>query len=122
MIFGREPATWIGFIEGVLSFLVGAKLLDLSPDQVGAIMAVVTAAFGVYSAAATHDTLLGVEIGLVKSLVALGVAFGLSLSADQTGVAIALATVLLGFFQRTQTSPLEALSLKTGIRPADAPA
>jgi hypothetical protein len=121
MIFGREPATWIGFIEGLLSFLVGAKFLDLSPDQVGAIMAVVTAVFGIYSAAATHDTLLGVEIGLVKSLVALGVAFGLNLSADQTGVAIAFAAVLLGFFQRTQTSPLEALSLKTGIKPADAP-
>jgi hypothetical protein len=40
----------------------------------------------------------------VASLV---VGFGLTLTDTQTGAIIALATILLGSFQRTQTAPLE---------------
>jgi hypothetical protein len=112
-LFGREPAAWVGLIEGTLAFVVGAKLLDLSTDQVGGIMAVVTALAGVYTAYVTRDTLLGVAIGLVKALVTAGIAFGLDLPTDQTGALIAFATVLLGFFQRTQTSPIASPSFSS---------
>src|SRR4051794_5556686 len=78
----------------------------LTAEQISLIVAVVTAALGFYTAWVTKDTLLGVTIGLIKSALALAVGFGLDLSSDQTAAVIALATAVLGLFQRTQTSPL----------------
>lgn len=70
-------------------------------------MAAVSAVFGVVTAYATRDTLLGAVTGLAKAVVALGVGYGLELTAEQTGALIAFVTVAVGFWQRTQTSPLE---------------
>jgi hypothetical protein len=46
MIFGREPALIIGLVEAVLA-LVLAFGLNLSPEQIGGIMAVTTALLAV---------------------------------------------------------------------------
>lgn len=46
MIFGREPAVIIGLVETVLALGI-AFGLDLSGEQVGAIMAVTTAVLAV---------------------------------------------------------------------------
>lgn len=105
-IFGREPAAFIGLISGVLSLLLSLNLLGLTNETVGLIMGVVTAAFGVYTAYVTKDTMLGVIVGFVNATFALVAGYGFELSPDTTAAAIAIVTVLVGFFQRTQTSPL----------------
>jgi hypothetical protein len=104
-IFGREPALWVGLIEGVIAVLLTFTHL-LNADQGAAILAVVTAAFGVYTAYVTKDSMLGVLTGLAKSGSILLVAFGLHFSPDQQNTIVALIPLVLGFIQRTQTSPL----------------
>src|SRR4051794_25711719 len=107
LIFGREPAVWVGLIEAtltlVLAFFPGS---GLSTQNIALIIAVVTAAAGVYTAWVTKDTMLGVTIGLIKAALALAIGFGLNLGPEQGAAIIALATIVLGLFQRTQTSPL----------------
>lgn len=105
-IFGREPAVWVGLIEAALAFL-SSVVLHLSQGQVGAVMAVVVALFGVYTAWATKDTLLGYLVGLIKAVLALFLGFGVHLlSPEQAASLIGLVTVALAFYQRTQTSPV----------------
>jgi uncharacterized membrane protein len=111
-IFGREPAALIGVLEGILAFALTLNVFGLTADSIGAIMAVVVAAFGLYSAYVTRDTLLGVAIGLAKAVIALFAAYGLPLSPDKTGALIALITVVFGLFQRTQTDPLVTPTFK----------
>src|SRR4051812_37237425 len=71
-IFGREPAVWIGVIEGFLALLLSwdevGDAFDLTNERVGAIMAVVVAGLALYVAAVTSDTMLGVVVGLGKAV------------------------------------------------------
>lgn len=106
-IWGREPAAFIGLISGVLSLLLSLNLFGLTNENVGLIMGVVTAVFGVVTAYVTRDTMLGVIVGLVNAIFALVAGYGFELSADTTAAAIGVVTVLVGFWQRTQTTPLE---------------
>lgn len=106
-IAGREPAAWIGLIEGVLLVLM-AFGLGIGQDVFGPIMAVVTAAGGLYTAWATKDTMLGVILTFVKSVLTLVAVYGVSLNDQQTAAIIGLTSVVVGFWQRTQTSPVYA--------------
>lgn len=105
LIFGREPAAYVGVIEAALALAI-AFWAPLSHHQVGLIMACVTAAFGLYTAIATRDSLLATAVGLAKALIALGVGFGLSLTDVQTGAIIAFVTIVLGLFNRQVTEPV----------------
>lgn len=119
LILGREPAAFVGLIEAVLATLM-AFAIGISQDTFGPIMAVVTAAFGVYTAWATKDTLLGVVVGFVKAVLVLAAVYGLTLTDAQTGAVTALVTVVLGFYQRTQTSPIStAPSIPAGVTPVE---
>ena len=104
-IFGREPAAWVGLIEAVLMTLL-AFGIGVGQDTFGPIMGVVVAAFGVFTAWATRDTMLGVIVGLAKSVMVLAAVYGLTLSDEQTGALIAVVTMVVSFYQRTQTSPV----------------
>lgn len=104
-IFGREPAALVGVLEGVLALLLSFGLFDLTQDRVGAIVAAVAALFGLLTAYLTKDTLLGVAVGLAKALLVLGATYGLHVSTEQNGAILAVITVLIGFWQRGQTSP-----------------
>lgn len=106
LIFGREPAAWIGLIEALVTLILVLWPGLVSATMIALIMAVITAGLGFYTAWVTKDTMLGVTIGLLKAILALAAGFGLHLTADQTGAVIALVTVVLGLFQRTQTSPI----------------
>lgn len=108
LIFGREPAAYVGVIEAALALAV-AFWAPITQHQVGLIMACVTAAFGLYTAIATHDSFLAVAVGLAKALIALGIGFGLNLTDVQSGAMIAFVTIALGFFNRQTTTPVTAL-------------
>lgn len=108
-IFGREPAVIASLIEATLAMLVAFGLLTglgiKGQAELALVMAVVSSALGVYVAWVTRATLLGVAVGLLKALIALGAVYGLTLTIEQTGALIAFLTVALGLFQRTQTEP-----------------
>jgi hypothetical protein len=109
-IFGREPSAWVGLIEALLALLVMFPLVSqtgLTQEWATIVLAVVSAGAGVYTAWATRDTLLGAILGLVKATVALVAFYGLELSTDQQGALLAAVAVLVGFFQRTQTTPVD---------------
>lgn len=107
-VFGREPAVLLGLIGSAIALFVvlfGADL-SLDGDFTAVAMAVVSAALGFYSAWATRDTLLGVSVGLVKALISLGLYFGLDLSVELQAAVMLFVESFVGFWQRTQTSPL----------------
>lgn len=108
-IFGREPAAWVGLIEAALALLVlfpVAQRLGLTLQWAVLVMAVVSALAGVYTAWATKDTALGAITGLVKSGIGLAAYYQLELDPPQQVAVVAFTAVLVGFFQRTQTSPV----------------
>lgn len=109
----REPAALTGLISGVLALLLSLNLFGLTNENVGLIMGVVTAAVGVGVAWKTSATLLGVIVAFVNASFALVAGYGFELSPDTTAAAIAIVTVLVGFFQRTQVTPLTQGSFAT---------
>ena len=107
-VFGREPAVFLGLAEATLALFVvlaGAPLgLDANFTVVA--LAVVSAGVGLYSAWATEETLLGVGTGLTKALIGLSLYFGLDLSLETQATVVAFTAAAIGFWQRTQTSPV----------------
>lgn len=103
LLFGREPAFWVGLIEAGLAVLLSWNITGLSADQIGGIMAVVVAFAGLYTAYVTKDTMLGMVVGLAKATFILLATFQINLTENQTTTAIALITVLAGAYNRTQT-------------------
>lgn len=109
-IFGREPAAWVGLIEGVVALLVllpVASALNIGPEWAVLFMAVVSAGAGLYTAWATKDTALGAITGFVKATIGLVAYYGLELDPEVQASVMALVPILFGFFQRTQTSPVD---------------
>lgn len=109
-LFGREPAAWVGLIEASLALLVALSIVNITSEQTALIMAAVVAVFGVVTAYLTKDTMLGVLVGLTKAVIALAVGFGAHFSPELTASIIAFVVVIVGFFQRTQTSPADTPS------------
>lgn len=109
----REPAALVGLISGVLALLLSLNQFGLTNERVGLIMGVVTAALGIYTAWATSATLLGVIVAFANATFALVAGYGFELSADTTAAAIAIVTVVVGYWQRTQVTPLEKGSFAT---------
>jgi hypothetical protein len=103
-IFGRDPAVWVGLIQAALT-LAAALWLDWSNEQVGAVVLVVVLVGDGFVAWVTHDTMLGVVVGLVKALAGAALAFGYEVSAETLAAVVSFVTVGTSFFQRTQTFP-----------------
>lgn len=110
-IFGREPAAWVGLIEATLAFLVlfpAVSALGMTQEWATLVLAVVSAAAGVYTAWATRDTALAAILGLIKAAVGLTAFYGFALDTAQQAALLAAVAVVVGFFQRTQTTPVDA--------------
>lgn len=105
-IFGREPAFWVGLVEAALALFLSFNLFSLTDELVSLIMAVVVAVLGVVTAYVTRDTFLGVGVGLAKAVLALAAGYGFAFTVNQTAAVIAVVTILLGSYQRSQTVPL----------------
>ena len=89
-IFGREPVVILAFVAVALK-LASAYGLDVSADQQGAIMAVLSLGVAVVTAIVLKDGAVGAAIiNLAQGALALFLAFGLDLSADQQALWMAL--------------------------------
>jgi hypothetical protein len=109
-IFGREPSAWVGLVEALIALLImfpAVNAAGLTQEWATIVLAVVSAAAGVFTAWATRDTMLGAILGLVKAGVGLVAFYGFALTTDQQGALLAAVAVLVGFFQRTQTTPVD---------------
>ncbi|AXH66280.1 hypothetical protein SEA_SATIS_119 [Streptomyces phage Satis] len=89
-IFGREPVYILAFIAVALK-LASAYGLDVSADQQGAIMAVLSLIVAVVSAIVLKTGAVGAAvINLAQGALALFLAFGVDLSAEQQAMWMAL--------------------------------
>lgn len=104
-IFGREPAAWVGLIEGIVALLT-VFALGVTSTSGALIIALAAAAAGAYTAWATRDTMLAAVLAVVKALLALVVYYGLELTLEQQAAVLGFVPIALGLWQRTQTSPV----------------
>lgn len=100
-ILGREPAYWLALASGLIA-LVSAAVFPLSTDQQGVLNAGVAALLGVTTAwALKGEGLVAALVGFFKAAIAVGLAFGLSLSPDlQSTVMVVVELLLTGLLVR----------------------
>lgn len=99
-IFGREPVVILAFIAVALK-LAAAYGLDVSADQQGAIMAVLSLIVAVITAVVLKNGAVGAAIiNLGQGALALFLAFGLDLSADQQALWMALIESVVALWVR----------------------
>lgn len=111
-IFGREPAQWIQLASGVLVFLT--PILGLTGDQNGALLALITAAFGFATAAAVSaEKAAPMVAGLLKAMIALALAFRFEFSPEMQAGSLVLVEAAVAWYLRTQVvapAPRESVS------------
>jgi len=104
-LFGREPAVWLGLLQGVLGAALVFNVFHLSADNSTLAQAASGAVFALVAAFFTKQVNLAVVVGAVQSVLALLVGFGLELSADQSAALIAGVQLTLAGFLRQNTEP-----------------
>lgn len=115
-IFGREPAYWLALASGLIA-LISSAIFPLTTDQQGWLNASVAALLGVVTAwTLKGEGLVAALVGFFKALIAVGLAFGLSLSPEIQGSAmIVVELVLTGVLVRPNVlAPVPASAPVTG--------
>lgn len=104
-VLGRQPALWVGIIEAALAAVVSFG--GLSDVQYAATMGVVLALAALYLAWSTTEPALASVLQAVKALVGFVAIFGLTITQEQQGMLLALATAAIAFYLRSQASPVD---------------
>lgn len=100
----REPAQLLALLSAALVLFSGT-VLPLTPEIQGGFMAVVTAAIGLAGAlAVSAEKAAPLVAGLVQSVLALALAFGLELAPETQGAIMAFIAAGVGLYLRTQVS------------------
>jgi hypothetical protein len=100
-LLGREPAQWLQLVSGILIFLT--PFLHQSEAVNGAILAVVTAAFGVATGlAVSGEKAAPMVAGLIKALIALALAFHFNLTVEAQAGTMVLVEAAVAWYLRTQ--------------------
>lgn len=117
--FGREPAQWLQLASGVLVLLT--PFLHLSEGLNGAILAVLTAVFGLLTAlAVSKEKAAPLVAGLLKALIALALALRFNLSIEvQSGVMV-FVEAGVAWYLRTQVFAPAAKPVVEPGAPTDA--
>lgn len=104
-IFGREPVFVLAFVAITLK-LASAYGLDVSAEQQGAIMAVLSVAVGVVNAVVLKTgAVAGLLVNLGQAVVALFLAFGVEMSADTLALWGLLIEAAVALLLRPQVEP-----------------
>lgn len=98
-ILGRDPATILGLVAALLSAL-GAFGLNLDDALQSIVMAVITAAFGLYTAYQVGDGLVAAINGFAQSAISLFLYFGLDWSAENQAKVLFFISLAAGFWVR----------------------
>jgi hypothetical protein len=100
--FGREPAQWLGLLSALVA-LLSSTVLPMSVEQQGTVNAVLTALVGVITAAVVSgEKAAPLAAGLVQSVLACALAFGLHLSPELQGSIMAFVAAAVAWYLRTQ--------------------
>lgn len=95
LILGREPAYWLALASGLIAF-VSAAVTPLTTDQQGVLNAAVAALFGLITAGfLAGEKSVAAIVGFFKSLIAIGLAFGLALSPEVQSTAMVVVELVL---------------------------
>lgn len=120
-VFGREPVYILAFIAVALK-LSSAYGLDVTSEQQGAIMAVLSLVVAVITAFVLRTGAAGAAIvNLAQGALALFLAFGLEMSAEQQAMWMALVEGAVALvLHREVTAPVSALRIEQSspVRPA----
>lgn len=107
-IFGREQATWLGLVAGVVGVLTGFGF-EVDPHVQGVITAVIVFVFGVYNAVKLHDGLNALVSHIAVALFSLLAAFGLDWSDHKQALILGGLALVTGFVTRQlSTNPVPA--------------
>lgn len=105
-LFGKEPALWMALFSSTV-MVVSSFLFPLTPDQQGLLNAGCTALFGLLTAYFVDQGAMSAALlGFVKSVLALGVGFGLQLAPEKQAVLLAAVSAVSAMFIRTQVTPV----------------
>lgn len=108
-IFGYEPAVLLYALNAGVALLV-AFGLPLSQSQVAAVTTIATAVLSIATAIMTRPIVVSTITAAVASLLTAGAAFGLHLSANQTGAVVTALSIGLALLLRQNVSPAPALA------------
>lgn len=119
---GRDPAALLAALQAALTLALSFGWLawaGLSTQtDLALLLAVLNGVSALYLAWGTTETALSAVVELFKALVAFATIFGLSISVEETALAIVLINAIATAFLRTQTSPLDRGSFNA-IAPDD---
>jgi hypothetical protein len=112
-LFGREPVYILAFISICLK-LAAAYGLDVTAQQQGAIMAVLSLVVAVVTAFVLHNGAAGASIvNLAQGVLALFLAFGLHMSAQTQALwMLAVEGAVALVLHREVTAPVPALAIE----------
>lgn len=113
MLFGREPAFWAAAIRSAIA-LFAVLFIPLSIEQQGALNAIVAVVLGaVVAFLVKAEKALPFVIGLVESILYVGVAFGWNVAADKQSVIVAFVSALVALITRDRvTAPVDAAGVR----------
>jgi hypothetical protein len=105
-LFGREPTLWSGLFSSAV-MLISAFWFPLTAGQQSVLNAFCTAVFGFLTWwFVARDGSSAAILGLLKTVLALGIAFGLHLSPENQAVVMTFAATVTAMFVRTQVTPV----------------
>lgn len=102
-VWGREPALWLGLVAASVK-MVAAFWIHLNVEQQAVLNAAAAALLGLIVAFMVRDGIQAGVLGLAQSVLALGVGFGLDVSAENQAVLMSFVGMAAAMFVRTQAS------------------
>lgn len=109
MRLSRDPALWLGLTAAVVQ-LVAAFIFPLSIEQQAVLNACAVAVAGLITAVwVRRDGQAAAIVGLAQAAIAVGLGFGLDISAEGQAAIMAAVSTAAAMFVRTQvTAPVSA--------------
>jgi hypothetical protein len=105
----REPALYIGALSAGLSLLVTLGIGNLTTDQAGGWVALVTAVGGVVTAFVTRPVAVGAFTAVVGAAAALVAAYGYEVAPETIGAINAALIAVIALVARGQVTPVAFL-------------
>lgn len=106
-ILGRHPTLWIGLINIVVMGLATLQFRFLDNDQAGLIVTAINAVAAAVTAWVVRPIQPAIYTYAVGSLIAVGAAYGLNVTAEQLGALNSIVVGVLAFLTYGNVSPLD---------------
>lgn len=119
-LLAEEPAIAAFLTSGGVA-LLGAYVFHWDHTVQAAVATTVTALAAIYSALRARPAHIQVAVGALAALITAAATFGLHLSAHTESIALALASIVLGFLFRQNITPVALARKRAAARRLRAP-